>query len=132
MASAFAFSPVAIDRGTNNHNNGIGPQAGGFSTINAASAPGVKTTAKLLFSKVTFAAAMVFSSEVDTGCAKKMHKTDPVPIQPEPGLDALQRPRSRSSTSEEANPSAGAPIEAWNERSASRVSPPSWPSGVPR
>ena len=34
--------------------------------------------------------------------------------------------------SEEANPSAGVPIEAWKLRRASRVWPPSWPSGVPR
>src|SRR6185437_270221 len=43
-----------------------------------------------------------------------------------------QCPRSLSSTSEEANPSAGAPIEAWKPRNALRVSPPNWPSGVPR
>ena len=49
------------------------------------------------------------------------------------GLKPLfQRPLSRSSMSEEANPSAGAPIEAWKPRKASRVSPPNWPSGVPR
>src|SRR5258706_3424097 len=67
MVLAFAFSPVAIDREANNYDSGIGPQAGGFSTINGASPLGVKTTAKLLFSKVTFAAATAFSSEVDTG-----------------------------------------------------------------
>src|SRR3954447_4563739 len=44
----------------------------------------------------------------------------------------LYLPRSFSSTSDEANPSAGVPIEAWKPRSASRVMPPSWPSGVPR
>jgi hypothetical protein len=49
------------------------------------------------------------------------------------GLKApFHRPLSRSSMSEEANPSAGAPIEAWKPRRASRVSPPNWPSGVPR
>ena len=42
-----------------------------------------------------------------------------------------QCPLSFSSTSEEANPSAGAPMEAWKLRSASRVWPPNWPSGVP-
>src|SRR6185437_4268603 len=49
-----------------------------------------------------------------------------------PERPANQSPRSFSSTSEEANPSAGAPIEAWKPRSALRVSPPNWPSGVPR
>jgi hypothetical protein len=43
-----------------------------------------------------------------------------------------QCPRNCSSISEEANPSAGAPIEAWKLRSACLVSPPNWPSGVPR
>src|SRR5665213_2154787 len=55
-----------------------------------------------------------------------------LPGGPEPGAGQPERPpnqcpRSRSSTSEEANPSAGAPIEAWKPRSALRVSPPNWP-----
>src|SRR6266403_299387 len=65
------------------YNNGIRPQAGRFPTLNRASAVAVKGAAKTSFSG------------------------------PAPGLEqAFQRPLSRSSTSEEANPSAGAPIEA--------------------
>ena len=40
-------------------------------------------------------------------------------------------PRNFSSISEDANPSEGAPTEACQARSASRVMPPNWPSGVP-
>src|SRR5256885_12588121 len=103
MVLAFAFGSAAMVRGAVGYTSGIRPQAGGFSTINRALAAPVKVAAKVLFLKVTFA--------LGTG---------------------FYRPRSRSSTSEEANPSAGAPMEAWNERSASRVWPPSWPSGVDR
>jgi hypothetical protein len=86
----------------NGYNSGKRPHAGGFSPINGVVAPRVKGGAKPLFLKVTFAY-----------------------IQPN------QRPRSRSSTSDVANPSAGNPAETWNARSASRVWPPNWPSGVP-
>ena len=93
---------LQMDCLANAYNSGKRPQAGGFSSINGAGPPPVKGSAKSLFLKVTFTLR-----------------------QPN------QRPRSRSSTSEVANPSAGSPAWTWNARSASRVMPPSWPSGVP-
>ena len=95
---------IAMDGQAVDYNSGIRPQAGRFHPINRASAAAVKDCAGNVMFRVTFGA----------------------------GNRLFQRPRSRSSTSEEANPSAGAPIEAWKPRSASRVWPPNWPSGVPR
>ena len=85
----------------NRYDSGIRPQAGRFCAINRASAAAVKGGAEMSSARLLL------------------------------GGMTFQRPRSRSSTSEEANPSAGAPIEAWKPRSASRVWPPSWPSGCP-
>ena len=96
-------SIVMKDQAMTRYNSGIRPQAGRFCAINRASAAAVKRRSELSRSRL-------------------LSGWNP----------AFQRPRSRSSTSEEANPSAGAPIEAWKPRSASRVSPPNWPSGVPR
>jgi hypothetical protein len=42
------------------YNSGIGPHAGGFSTINRALPPAVKQVAKLLFLKVTLGSQSVF------------------------------------------------------------------------
>src|ERR1700739_2349919 len=85
------------------YSSGIGPQAGKLSAINRASAATVKGEAELECSGLFSARNSVF-----------------------------HRPLSRSSTAEDANPSAGAPIDAWKPRRASLVSPPNWPSGVPR
>src|SRR3981189_2313867 len=77
MVLAFAFSPVAKDPGRLRYSIGIRPQAGGFSTINEASAPAVKATAKLLFSKVTFGSATAFSSEVGGGWREESAPAQP-------------------------------------------------------
>src|SRR5258708_3952382 len=80
----FGIRLVARDREGIGYNSGIRPQAGRFSTINRASAAAVKASPKYRFSRLL------------------------------PGAErAVYRPLRRSSTSAEANPSAGAPIEAW-------------------
>src|ERR1700678_1883553 len=76
----------------NRYSSGIGPQAGRFCAIGRASAAAVKGAAVLSFSRLLLALAAVF-----------------------------QRPRNRSSTSEEANPSAAAPIAAWKLRRGGQV-----------
>jgi hypothetical protein len=55
MVLAFASGSAEIVRDGVSYNSGIGPQAGGFSTINWAMAASVKLAAKLLFLKVTLA-----------------------------------------------------------------------------
>ncbi len=103
------------------YTSGIRPQAGGFSTINRALAAARQGCGQTVVFEGYFRWNIAFSSEVGTG-SREENASDKM---------TFYRPLSRSSTSEEANPSAGAPMEAWNERSASRVWPPNWPSGVP-
>lgn len=91
------------------HNSGFGPQAGSFP------APGAAWLALLL--------AEAKSAPAPHGASPRNSLCQPA---------ACYLPRSRSSISAVAKPSAGAPIAAWNERSACLVSPPNWPSGVPR
>src|SRR6267142_3144465 len=71
------------------YNIGIGPQAGGFSTINEASAPGVKAAAKLLFSKVTFACNEAVSAPAQP--LQHVGRGESVRRCPDRGLERAQR-----------------------------------------
>ncbi len=102
--------------------SGIGPHAGSFSTINRGRPAAVKATVKYRISRLLL---------WGRGRRWPQRNCASSPASGKGERTCRYRPRSRSSTSEVAKPSAGAPIEAWKPRRASRVWPPNWPSGVP-
>src|SRR5258705_13273698 len=99
MALAFAFGSVTNDRewvvGSISYNTGIGPQAGGFSTINEASAPRVKAAAKLLFFQGYFRVQRgCFSARAAAPARRKRRIRPPVP-RSRPGTSAAPRGSGR-------------------------------------